>query len=71
MKSRLNDIIEERGIKKGWVAEKVGISRTTISQLTNEKSLPTLPVAYRIAKLLNVKIEEIWYEEDEGSNETK
>ena len=28
--------------------------------------LPTLPVAYRIARVLEMKLEDIWVEEGEG-----
>jgi len=63
MKSRLPQIIEEQGIKKKYICEKVEINKSTMTRLLNG-SLPSLPVAYKIAKLLNKRIEDIWYFEE-------
>ncbi|PEO61501.1 transcriptional regulator [Bacillus toyonensis] len=37
---------------------------STMSLILNEKSIPTLPVAIRIAKALNMHVEEIWIDEE-------
>lgn len=63
MKCRLKEILDERGIKQKYLSEKVGISLTTMSLIVRGKSIPTLPVAYRIARELNLKIEDIWFME--------
>jgi putative transcriptional regulator len=57
---RLKVIMAERGIKQKWLAERVGVSMATLSQLSNNKTLPTLPVAYRIAEELDLNVMEIW-----------
>lgn len=63
MESRLKKIIKEQGRTQTWLCEKVGVSNTTMTSLVNKKRLPTLPVAIRIAKVLDVRVEDIWYEE--------
>jgi putative transcriptional regulator len=63
VKSRLKEIMKDEGRTQKWLAEKVGVSMTTISSIINEKSIPTLPLAMRIAKILGKSIEDIWYEE--------
>jgi putative transcriptional regulator len=68
VKSNLGDIIENKGLKLKWVAEKIG---ATQSQLTNwcknEKgyanSTPSVIYILRLQRLLNVNVEEM-YEED-------
>ncbi|OYD59781.1 transcriptional regulator [Fictibacillus aquaticus] len=60
MECIMESILKERGIKKGFVARKAGISLTTMTLLSKGKSLPTLPVAFRIAEVLEMRIEEIW-----------
>lgn len=67
MRSRLKKFIKDEGRTQKWLSEKVNVSMATISSIINEKSLPTLPVAFRIAKVLGRKIEDIWYEEDEDT----
>ncbi len=63
--SRLKDILEERGIKQSWLIKKVGISSGAMSLLVNNKSTPTLEVAFKIAKALNLHIEDVWQHVDE------
>ncbi|WP_078428748.1 helix-turn-helix transcriptional regulator [Alkalihalobacterium alkalinitrilicum] len=63
VKCRLRVILAERNIKHGEVYKKAGISSATFSLLVNEKSLPTLPVALKIARVLDLHIEDIWYED--------
>ncbi|MBJ8027771.1 helix-turn-helix transcriptional regulator [Bacillus cereus group sp. N21] len=64
MKCRLRGILDKNGIKYSFFAEKVNIQRSTMSLILNEKSIPTLPVAIRIAKALNMHVEDIWVEEE-------
>ncbi|MES1049966.1 helix-turn-helix transcriptional regulator [Bacillus thuringiensis] len=63
MKSRLKEILDERGIKYSFVAKKANIASSTMSALV-KGGLPTLPVAYRIARVLEMKLEDIWIEEN-------
>ncbi|MED0939624.1 helix-turn-helix transcriptional regulator [Bacillus mobilis] len=65
MRCKLRGILDENGIKYSFFAEKVSIQRSTMSLILNEKSIPTLPVAIRIAKALNLHVEDIWIEEEE------
>ncbi|SFC51856.1 helix-turn-helix domain-containing protein [Bacillus sp. UNCCL81] len=60
MKNNLRVILAERRIKKGLFADQVGINRNTLSFIVNEKSVPTLEVALKIAKALDMKVEDIW-----------
>lgn len=61
MRNKLRVVLAERKIKKGAFADKVGINRNTLSFIINEKSVPTLEVAMKIAKELELKVEDIWY----------
>jgi DNA-binding XRE family transcriptional regulator len=58
--SRLKEIIDDRGLKQGYIAERVGVRQSTISEVVRGKRLPTLPVALKIADVLGVRIEDIW-----------
>ena len=65
MRNNLRVILAERKIKKGNFAEKVGINRNTLSFIISEKSVPTLEVAMKIARALDLKVEDIWFFEEE------
>lgn len=62
IQSRLKVIFAERNIRQNVFAEKVGVSKTALNQLVNGSTLPTLKVAYRIAKELGLTVEGIWVE---------
>ncbi|MGX5482484.1 helix-turn-helix transcriptional regulator [Bacillus cereus] len=64
LKCKLRSILDKNGIKYSFFAEKVNIQRSTMSLILNEKSIPTLPVAIRIARALNMHVEEIWIDEE-------
>ena len=57
---KLEDLIQERGLKKSWIAKNVNIAPGTLSKIISGESIPTLPVALRIAELLEETVEELW-----------
>jgi putative transcriptional regulator len=56
----LENILKNKGLKKGFVSEKAGISKTTLTSLMKGRTLPSLPVAMKIAEVLELRIEDIW-----------
>lgn len=56
----LAKVIKEKGLKKGWVAEKAGVTPGTLSLILNGKSDPTLKVALKISRVVGVPVEELW-----------
>ncbi|HHK5539198.1 helix-turn-helix domain-containing protein [Bacillus cereus] len=65
MECRLKIILADRMIKQSALAKRAGITDQTLSMIVRGKSEPTLRVAMRIAKALDMKIEDIWSEEEE------
>jgi putative transcriptional regulator len=65
MRNKLRVILAERNIKKGEFANLIGITRGTLTLILKEESTPTLQVAIKISKELGLKVEDIWYFEDE------
>lgn len=43
------------------LADKIGVSRQTVIAIESNKYLPSLGLAFKIAKLFKVKIEDIFY----------
>ncbi|MBD7966266.1 helix-turn-helix transcriptional regulator [Fictibacillus sp. Sa2CUA10] len=60
MKSKLKEIMDSTGMKQRFLANKVGISEGTLSFIVRGKTIPTLPVALKIAAALERRIEDIW-----------
>lgn len=59
----LNSLRELRG-ERGWsqadLAEKLNVSRQTVNALETGRYDPSLPLAFAIAKLFKLRIEEIF-----------
>ena len=65
MKNRLKVLRAENDYTQETLAEIIGVSRQTINAIEKEKFDPSLPTAFRISRLFNLPIEEIFqYEEN-------
>jgi DNA-binding XRE family transcriptional regulator len=65
VKNRLKEILEERGIKQTWLAEKAGIDRSTLNFVISNKKSTNLETGMRIARALDLKVEDIFEIVDE------
>ena len=60
MKNKLRELRAEREWSQGDLAAKLGVSRQTVNAIETEKYDPSLPLAFRIARLFRRSIEEIF-----------
>ena len=68
MKNRLRVIRAERDWSQADLAYRLGVSRQTINAIENGKYDPSLPLAFKIARLVNQLIEQVFqYEEEEAA----
>ena len=65
MKNRLRVLRAERAWSQAELAEHLGVSRQTINALEIDKYDPSLPLAYKIARLFQARIEDIFMFEEE------
>jgi putative transcriptional regulator len=63
MKNRLKDLRTERNWTQADLAERVSVSRQTINAIEKGKFDPSLPTAFRLARLFNLKIEEVFVDD--------
>jgi transcriptional regulator with XRE-family HTH domain len=56
---RLKKILEERGVKQSDLADKLGVSKVSLSNWATGKSQPSLETVVRICQILDVKIDEL------------
>ena len=60
MKNSLPQLRAERGWSQGDLAERLEVSRQTVNALERGKYDPSLPLAFKIAKLFDRSIETIF-----------
>lgn len=64
MKNRLKVLRAERNWTQADLAERVGVSRQTINAIETDKYDPSLPLAFKLARLFGIPIEQIFQVED-------
>lgn len=69
MKNRCKEFREKFSLTQQDLAEKVGVSRQTIISLENGKYKPSIFLAYKISKVFNSMIEDIFIFEEEKTDE--
>lgn len=63
MKNRVPSLRAERGWTQADLAQRLGVSRQSINAIETGKFDPSLPVAFRIARLFGLTIEDIFTDE--------
>ena len=65
MLSRVREMRERKGWSQGELAERLEVSRQTINAIETGKYDPSLPLAFRIARLFGKPIETIFLPDGE------
>ncbi|AXK73214.1 transcriptional regulator [Lysobacter sp. TY2-98] len=60
MESRVRELRESQGWSQGELADRLAVSRQTINAIETGKYDPSLPLAFRIARLFGEPIESIF-----------
>jgi putative transcriptional regulator len=60
MKNSLRALREQRGWTQGALADHLAVSRQTVNALETGRYDPALPLAFRIARLFDVRIEDVF-----------
>ena len=61
MDSRVRELREAQGWSQGELAERLAVSRQTVNAIETGKYDPSLPLAFRIARLFGHPIEAIFH----------
>jgi putative transcriptional regulator len=64
MKNRLRELRTTKEWSQSDLADKLEVSRQTVNAIETERYDPSLPLAFKVARLFKLPIEEIF--EDEG-----
>jgi putative transcriptional regulator len=65
VRNRLRELRDARGWTQGALADRLDVSRQTVNALETGRYDPSLPLAFRIARLFGEPIEAIFDADDE------
>ena len=57
--NRIKEVLEEKGIKQTWLAEKLGKSYNMVNGYVQNRQQPRLETLNEIADILNVDVREL------------
>jgi transcriptional regulator with XRE-family HTH domain len=57
--NRIKEVLEQKGIKQKWLAEKLEKSFNTVNSYVQNRQQPRLEVLNEIAEILNVDIKDL------------
>ena len=57
--NRIKDVLEEKGIKQKWLAEKLGKSYNIVNGYVRNRQQPRLEVLMAIAEILDMDVKEL------------
>lgn len=64
MNNRLRELRESQGWSQAELAVRLEVSRQTINALETGKYDPSLPLAFRIAKIFTRRIEDVFFPDE-------
>ncbi|MGA2207021.1 MAG: helix-turn-helix transcriptional regulator [Terracidiphilus sp.] len=67
MKNRLKVLRAERDWSQGDLAQRLEVSRQSVNAIETGKFDPSLPLAFKLARLFGMPIEEIFSDEEQRS----
>jgi putative transcriptional regulator len=65
VKNRLRVLRAEREWSQAELAERLGVSRQTVNAIENERYDPSLPLAFAIARVFSLRIEDVFLPDPE------
>ena len=65
MRNRVREFRTARGLAQGELGACLGVSRQTINSMENGRYLPSLPLAFALARYFGRPIEELFESEEE------
>jgi len=61
MTNEVRQLREGRGLSQGQLAQELRVSRQTVNAIETGRYLPSLPLAFAIARFFGLHIEEIFH----------
>ena len=65
MTNDVRQLREQRGLSQGQLATELHVSRQTVNAIETGRYLPSLPLAFAIARFFGRQIEEVFHDHDD------
>jgi putative transcriptional regulator len=62
--NRIKEVLEEKGIKQIWLAERLGKSYNMVNSYVQNRRQPSIECLYEIAEILNISVKELLVEHE-------
>ena len=66
--NRIKEVLEQKGIKQTWLAEKLGKSYNMVNSYVQNRRQPSIEDLYKIAEILNIEAKDLLVESLEKKN---
>jgi len=66
--NRIKEVLEDKGIKQIWLAEKLGKSYNMVNSYVQNRRQPSIEDLYKIAVILNIEAKELLVQSSENKN---
>ncbi len=57
--NRIKAVLKQQGRTQTWLAEQIGKSYVVVTNYCNNKTQPSIPILYEMAKALDVDVREL------------
>lgn len=57
--NRIKEVLQEKGIKQIWLAEKLGKSFNMVNDYCNNRRQPSLEILFEISEILMVNVKDL------------
>lgn len=64
--NRIKEVLEEKGIKQKWLAEKLGKSYNMVNSYVQNRRQPSIEDLFRIGQILSIEPKELLKETNEN-----
>ncbi|MGH3254802.1 MAG: helix-turn-helix transcriptional regulator [Streptosporangiaceae bacterium] len=67
MRNRVREQRAQRGLSQAELGTALGVSRQTVISIENGRYLPSLPLAFKIARFFDLPLDKMFDPDDEGA----
>ena len=66
MRNEVRELRTARGLRQEDLAKALGVSRQTVNAIETGRYLPSLPLAFALARFFGRPVEELFHGDDDG-----
>ena len=67
MRNIVRELRKKRGLSQAELGEILGVARQSVNAIENGKHHPSLPLAFDIAKLFDLRVDRVFFQDEDVS----